>query len=480
MTKKVWIMALALVCAGCATPRPDVSQPQPGQAVDMTRTPDVSAARIAQMLEAQPQSETVSLRETVLATLHNHRGLKIVQDNLDVVRHELRRAKAGWGPSLDATGRFGANQVSDSTTRSYGTDTGLYGASGVGLTLTQPLWDGFATRSRVRSGEATVDSMTYRVLDNATSFALDAIIAHVDLLRRREILRLAEENVEQHLAILASQEDRLAMGASSSADLTQTQGRLARARSTLTDAQASLREAEANYIRLTGKPIPAALEEVPLPAGMFGDMDGVLLKAREDNPKMKAYLADIKAARGDKELAQSTYHPRINLEVGPNYSDRSGRGNQYESSFDIMATMRWNIFNSGADKAEVEAAESRIRQSRETAYNFMDDLSQQISDTWTRYRASIETRKYYAEAIVYNTQTRDAYLDQFNLGQRSLLDVLDAENELFNSSTQHATASGNVIVGAYRLYALAGDLLPELQVDGKTLYEAPSGSEGGR
>lgn len=279
MTKKVWIMALALVCAGCATPRPDVPQPQPGQAVDMTRTPDASAARIAQMLETQPQSETVSLRETVLATLHNHRGLKIVQDNLDVVRHELRRAKAGWGPSLDATGRFGANQVSDSTTRSYGTDTGLYGASGVGLTLTQPLWDGFATRSRVRSGEATVDSMTYRVLDNATSFALDAIIAHVDLLRRREILRLAEENVEQHLAILASQEDRLAMGASSSADLTQTQGRLARARSTLTDAQASLREAEANYIRLTGKPIPAALEEVPLPAGMFGDMDGVLLKA---------------------------------------------------------------------------------------------------------------------------------------------------------------------------------------------------------
>ena len=58
--------------------------------------------------------------------------------------------------------------------------------------------------------------------------------------------------------------------------------------------------------------------------------------------------------------------------------------------------------------------------------------------------------------------------------------MLDAENELFNSSTQHATASGNVIVGAYRLYALAGDSLPELQVDGKTLNEAPSGSEGGR
>ena len=88
----------------------------------------------------------------------------------------------------------------------------MYGASRIGLTLTQPLWDGFATRSRVRTGEATVDSMTYRVLDNATSFALDALIAHVDLLRRREILELARANVAQHEKILASEEERVQNG----------------------------------------------------------------------------------------------------------------------------------------------------------------------------------------------------------------------------------------------------------------------------
>lgn len=87
----------------------------------------------------------------------------------------------------------------------------------------------------------------------------------------------------------------------------------------------------------------------------------VMKAAEEGNPKLKAYLADIRAARGEKELAQSAYHPKINLEVGPNYSDRGGRGSNWTSSFDVMATMRWNLFNSGADKAETEAAESRIR-----------------------------------------------------------------------------------------------------------------------
>ena len=105
------------------------------------------------------------------------------------------------------------------------------------------------------------------------------------------------------------------------------------------------------------------------------------------------------------------------------------------------------------------------------------DLSQQISDTWTRYQANIDTRQYYREAIAYNNQTRDAYLEQFILGQRSLLDVLDAENELFNSSTQYVTVDGNVIIGAYHLYALAGDLLSKLGLDGKMLYEPAAKSK---
>ena len=83
----------------------------------------------------------------------------------------------------------------------------------------------------------------------------------MDYLRRREILRLAQENVARHKEILASQRERLNLGASTTADLTQTEGRLSRAMSTLTDAEASLREAEASYIRLTGKPCPRRLRK---------------------------------------------------------------------------------------------------------------------------------------------------------------------------------------------------------------------------
>ena len=403
----------------------------------------------AQAYAGKTVTGEVTVKQTVEDTLQSHRGLKVMQENLDVVRHELRRAKAGWGPSVDAVGRTGASRLSNTTTRPLNADKDMYGANSISLTLTQPLWDGFATRSRVRTGEATVDSMTYRVLDNATSFALDAIIAHVDLLRRREILQLAKDNVRQHVEILDSQKERVELGAGSSADVTQTKGRLARAQSTLTDAEASLREGEASYIRLTGKPVPASLAEVYVPEPMYTGYDAVMEVADKNNPKLKAYMSDIKAARGEKELAESAYHPKINFEVGPSYSDRSGPGSQWTSGVDAGLVMRWNL------------------------YNFHDELALEIENTWTRYLAAKEQKKYYEEAIGYNTATRDAYLEQFKLGERSLLDVLDAESELFNSSTQYTTANGNVVVGAYRLYALTGMLLPELGIKEDPLYESP-------
>ena len=103
-----------------------------------TANAPAAPASNAAAASAPVQEGAVSVRETVAETIAHHRGLKVIQENLDVTRYELRRAKAGWGPSVDATGRYGASRLSDDTTRSYGSDKGMYAASGVGLTLTQP------------------------------------------------------------------------------------------------------------------------------------------------------------------------------------------------------------------------------------------------------------------------------------------------------------------------------------------------------
>ena len=123
-------------------------------------------------------------------------------ENREVLDHEVTRAQAGFGPRVDVTGQAGGSVLSDSSTRSQNLDSQMWGKVGYSAQLVQPIWDGFATRSRVRTAKSTLESQKYRVFDTATSLSLDAIIAHIDLLRRRKIYELSEENVAHHKSLV--------------------------------------------------------------------------------------------------------------------------------------------------------------------------------------------------------------------------------------------------------------------------------------
>ena len=439
----------------------------------------VASSCIGAMLCAVPvfaaEQGSIPLKESVESMLRVNHSLKAIQENRSAAGHEIDRAKAGYGPRVDLTARGGFGRLSDSTTRSYDYDEAAPYSS-ASLLVTQPWWDGWLTRGRVREAEATYRSLDHRVLDNANSLALDAIIAHVDVLRRRQIFKLAQDNVARHEDILAQARSRAMEGVDTIADVSQAQSRLARANSTLTEARASLRNGEETYMRLT-RHAAMDLAPVTMPGDMFSSPEEVLEAAQKGNPKVAAYLEDIKAATAAKEQVNSAYSPSLSIEAGPSYSDRDGKSQMWTTEFGVAAVVRWNLFNSGADVAESKAAAARIRQNRRVLYDYMDDLKLNVEESWTEFLSAQKQLEFYREAIEYNKMTRTAYEEQFIMGQRSLLDVLDAENELFNSSTQAATALGNTLIAAYRMKALAGQLLPCLDISTDMLKTTPADHE---
>ncbi len=417
-----------------------------------------------------------SMLQTVNAVLNSHKSLKSIQENREVAIHELDASRAGYGPRIDLTGRAGITNQNNITTRANGNASYFHSNGSVQLLLTQPIWNGFATRSRVRASESLLRSVSSRVIDNATTLALDGIIAHVDLIWRRKNLLLADKNVQTHQRILTLTKEREATGADVLASVTQTQGRLVDALSTFENSRSSLIQGEASYRRLTEMPVPAALGAVKQPLKMFSTPEEVLALAKVNNPKVIAYLEDVQTAQANKELTDSAFHPVINLEAGPSYSNNGYEynGEEWSASFDVMGTISWNLFNSGADVAASKASAARIRESRQTAYSFIDDLTLDIENSWTDYKTAITQLAYHLEAIGYNIQTRDAYMEQYLIGQRTLLDLLDAENELYNSEIQAVTARANVLISTYRLYALAGLLLPELNISAEQVLVKPA------
>lgn len=471
------VRAPAVPTLNAGSSQPKTEQPQPKRARKRKGSKKKAPARAVQngqtTQQALPKTPAlgapITLHDTVYGVLRHHRELRGMQEDREVLKHELDRAKAGFGPSLDISASAGTWVINDSSTRRHDMENTFLGVIEASARLTQPIWDGFATRSRVRSARATLDSVINRVFDTATTLSLDGIIAQIDLNRRRVIYELSRKNVETHRSILSQTEDRSSMGADTEADVSQAQSRLSRALSSLSEAQAALIVAEDTYTRLTGLPPSANMQQVEMPPLVFSGPKAVFDLAEKNNPKIHAYIEDIRALQADKELAESAFYPVINIETGPSHSNRNRYDDRWTSSFEALGTLRWNLFNSGADVAGVKAAKARIRESRQTLYNFLDTLMLDIQSTWTNYLAAKDQYQNYSDAVKFNEFTRVAYLEQFQMGQRTLLDVLDAENELYNSSTQAETARGNILVGAYRLCALTGELLPMLRIDTKPL-----------
>ncbi|AAS95493.1 TolC family outer membrane protein [Nitratidesulfovibrio vulgaris] len=413
------------------------------------------------------------LKDSVLSTINSNPKLKVFQENREAATHDLRRARAGWLPRVDVRAGYGAEQYSDTTSRQSNKDDEFTERGDASAVLTQTVWDGFATSSRVDVGKAKLDSADNRLMDNAEALGLDAVLAHIEVLRQREIVRLSEINVQQHQTILGSQSERQKMGVASIADVTQTQGRLARAQSTLVESRSALEVAEAAYKRLTGMEVPTELERAGIPDTAPASFETALGASLTANPKIAAYQSDIQAARGQEDLDKSRFHPNVYLEVGPSYKERVESSESYAWGTTAMMRVNWNIYDGGADVAAVRGSAARVRQSRQELQNLLDTLNEETRATWSRYLSAHEQSSFYTTAVTYNTQTRDTYMQQFLVGQRSLLDVLDAENELYSSEVQLVTAKANEAGTAYRLLALGGNLLASLSIDRSELRNVP-------
>ncbi len=433
--------------------------------------PLANAAEMVPFGSRNPATSPVSLKETVATTIDYSPNIKAFQEYRQAAEYDLKRARSGWFPRIDARAGYGFDQWSSAVTRADNSRQDkrtFYDRSEASLVISQTIWDGLATWNRVNIGKSRLDSAQNRLFDNAEAYGLDAALAHIEIYRQRRIVALAELNVKNHQSILASQKERQRSGAATMADVTQTQSRLARTQASLAESRSALEVAIANYKRLTGKDV-GEVETPEAPADAYPSLEVALAHSHTGNLKLKVIRADLSTAEHQSELDKSPFHPQIFLEAGPSYRYRIEDALDDQGGTAIMLRASWNLFNGGYDWYNVKGDKARSRQTRQEMFALMDSLAEETTATWSQLISAQEQARFYANAVEYSTKTRDMYLEQFNVGQRSLLDVLDAENELFSSSIQYVTAQQNIIAGQYRLLALGGEFLSSFGLDRKPL-----------
>lgn len=434
------------------------------------------AAILAVTVSKGPAS-AASLEDTIREALATNPDVGVVREDRHAVDQELRQARALTLPSVDLRAAGGAEFTDSPSSRARST-RGAFGDASTtlfrlesGVTLTQLLFDGFGTQAEIARQKARVDSASYRVREASEFVALDAVEAHLDVLRNFELVDLAEQNVAAHERILRQVRGLQEDGTGYIADVRQTEARLAAALSTLAETEGAALDAIATYRRIVGIEPPGDLDRPVAPAGALPDNGAAAAAlASVQNPTVLIAAADVDVARAEIHGARADFFPRFDIQLGANANDNIDgvRGSNLDAS--ALVVMTYNLYRGGGDIAREREAFARMNESR---YGLARARRLAEEDAAISYNALI-TARGRTEALRAQTEanrlTRDAYASQFDLGQRSLLDLLDSENELFVSRSSLSTAEITEAFAVYRVLASTGTLLGTLEI------EAPSES----
>ncbi len=405
-------------------------------------------------------AQETTLYQSVEQALAFSPQLQALAHNNAAIEHDLRQARARYRPSVDMLLGYGAGQYSDSVTRlpdADPSDTEWNSRGDATLRLTQKLYDGGETRQYVSIQKALLESADLGIQEAVQAITLDAINAHLDVYRLRKLVGLAEKDLEVHQNIYQALAEMEQAGTGNIADVTQTQTRIAWAQSILIDSQADLSRAIAAYERVVGiKPGELAFTEIP--KTMPHSLEQALTWMEKNNPGLLARKAQIMEADARVGLARSAYKPKINIELSSNYHDQLEGDPSWQHSNDAMVVLRWNLYNGGQDKEGVSAALSRKYESQSNRDEKLIALREATASAWATYRSLQHQKNVYREAVRSSEKTFDAYLKQFSVGRRSLLDVLNTEKEYFQSARQLVAISADEITAAYRILNLGGVL----------------------
>ncbi|MDH0446982.1 TolC family outer membrane protein [Shewanella sp. GD04112] len=447
------------------------------------------------LLPLSAHSQT--LEQAVAHTLDTNPDLRVAFNRFKAREEQVNQAIAGYMPTIDVTGGYGYEQTDSVSTRRR-PNVGDVDSNGVaelnrgefGVSLKQMLFDGFYTSSEVDrySFEASADQ--WALLAAAEDMALDVSKVYLNYLRTDEVLKLAEKNLNSHKDIYEQIKQRTDSGLGSTADLSQITGRLARANANVISARNNLLDAKAQFIRVIAADPVDLIQPVPDADLLPKDLNSGLADAQENHPILKSAANDIRAAENERSSVQASYYPQVSLELNGNWNNDVGGEDGvsalasqnvggYNNDLVAMVRVRYNLFAGGKDLAREKETAYKLGEAKEIRQRAQREVVEGVNLAWNAYEMLAPQKQYIRDHVMAAKDTQSAYAQQFNLGQRSLLDLLDTENELFEARKDYLQAEYDEIIAKYRVLNATGRLLDSLKVTRPEAWRGERNYEGG-
>jgi adhesin transport system outer membrane protein len=422
---KTRLTALALACMAVAT---------------------AHAQNIAAGTMAAAAQKAINNNPEVTARLN---ALRAADNETDV-------ARGGYYPRVDLDASVGRDR-NRITTRDP--ESLSLSRNGVALSANQLLWDGLATQKEVeRLGHARV-TRYFEFIAATEDTALEASRAYIDVQRYRKLVELAEDNYVQHKYAFDQLQSKFKAGVGRGVDTEQANARLALADSNLTTEVANLHDVSARYLRVVGEAPASRLPDTTgLDRGILGSNNDTVNQSLARNASISAAVENLRSVQSQASGRESAYQPKVEARV------RSGVGKNFDGIQDqkrdtsAEIVLNWNLYNGGSDQARIRQFTDLIGQAADQRDKACRDVRQTAAIAFNDIKKLKDQLAALDRNVLAIEKARDAYRQQFDIGQRSLLDLLNSENELYTAKRSYANAEYDLQLAYARTQAARNTL----------------------
>lgn len=376
-------------------------------------------------------------------------------------RYIIDQARGAYKPSINIDAGIGYEGIEPANS----SDKTNMTRKDAEINFTQLIWDGSKTLYDIDRTSADAESVRYQLLADAQNVALKVIKAYLDIIEAQKVIELSESNLNTHERIYADIKKRTTSGIGSVADLNQVEARLAKAHSNLLAAQNNYRDAQTSFIRLVGK----APKDLIFPRADQNFISKTLADAQtqafKNHPVIKIALADVDSAKFQYQQAHANFYPVISIEAAQAWHDNAGGIKGSGSETTAMLRVRYNLYDGGRDSANGDSMAYQLNKAKDLRERAYRSVEQELGLSWNALEMTGKQKAFLAKHVDSMSRTVIAYQKQYRIGKRTLLDLLNTENELFESRKDYLKTNFAQQYAKYRTLTSTGTLLDALRVN---------------
>ncbi len=404
---------------------------------------------------SKAQAQTM-IEETLIEVYRSNPSILAQRDALQAQDEAMPQALSGWLPSAEFNSSVGRRRTERSQSLSvFGNTEEITAPRTARITINQPVYQGGGTVAATRRAKSTILAARADLTAVEQDTLLEAATIFLNVVRDQALLDLSRRQKAVLERQMQATSDQFDVGEATRADLYQARARHARALADVVRAEGVLEITQAAYLSHVG--VAARVLKKPEKIGLLpSSLTEALNTADQKNPRITAALHTEEASRFQIDETHSRLLPDVNIRAQADYNTDTQRRGGKSHSLEVIADLRLPIYQSGQAMSQIRQSKYRYRQSRQNVERIRRDVAAQVKTAWQGLTTARARILALSEEIEANAIALDGVRQEASVGTRTVLDILDAEQALYDSRTSLVQAERDELVASFELQATVG------------------------